>query len=103
MDAKLQKELDSMNMSLEDILREVERICRAHGVEHLYLFGSYAAGNPTATSDIDVVIKGGHDLDTLREEIDEIMTLKKIDLFVYDEIGNKELRDEIDQYARKIY
>ena len=33
MDAKLQKELDSMNMSLEDILREVGLGCGQRGLE----------------------------------------------------------------------
>lgn len=86
-------------MSLEEILRRVQEICRAHGVDRVSLFGSYAAGTARPTSDIDIVIKGGRDLDLLREEIADIPTLKTIDLFVYDTIKNPYLRDDIDRYA----
>jgi predicted nucleotidyltransferase len=95
----LQKELGSWDMSLEEILHRVQKICRAHGVDRVFLFGSYAAGTARPTSDIDIVIKGGRDLDRLREEIAEIPTLKTIDLFVYDTIQNPYLRDDIDRYA----
>ena len=38
----------------------------------------------------------------MREEIDEIMTLKKIDIFDYDEVCNQYLREDMDEYGRKI-
>ena len=95
----LQRKLDAWNMSLEEILNSVVEICRKHDVEHVYLFGSYAAGNARPTSDIDIVIKGGRDLDLLREEVDRIPTLKTIDLFIYDQKMNPYLREDIDRYA----
>ncbi|MGN0362566.1 MAG: nucleotidyltransferase family protein [Bilifractor sp.] len=99
MTIELQRKIDSMNMSLQDILDQVIGICRSHNVKHVYLFGSYAAGTARPTSDIDIVIKGGENTDALQEEIDMIPTLKKIDLFFYDEIKNQCLKDDIDQYA----
>ena len=50
-------------------------------MEHLALFGSYAKGTATKYSDLDFIIYGPVDMEKLREQIDEIMTLKKIDLF----------------------
>ena len=39
----------------------------------------------------------------LQEQIDEIMTLKKIDLFEYDLCQNRYLKEDMDRYAKKIY
>ena len=90
-------------MTLEEILRQVEEICRKYDVEHLYLFGSYAKGTAMPYSDIDVIIKGGRDIWKLKEEIDNIPTLKKIDVFEYDACRNPYLKEDMDTYGRKIY
>lgn len=90
-------------MTVEDILNQVERLCRKYDVEHLYLFGSHATGTATPTSDIDIVIKGGNHIGLLKEEIEHIKTLKKIDVFEYDKCKNQYLKEDIDLYAKKIY
>lgn len=90
-------------MTFENILQEVTSICRKHHVQHLYLFGSYAAGDQTPSSDIDFVVKGCEDFDKLEDEIQNIMTLKKIDLFDYDHIRNPNLKEDMDLYGKKIY
>lgn len=91
------------NMTINEIIEEVVRICKKNEVEHLSLFGSYARGTQTEKSDIDFIVYGVKDIETLREEIDEIMTLKKIDVFDYDEVCNQFLREDMDEYGRKIY
>ena len=91
------------NMTINEIIEEVVRICKKNRVEHLSLFGSYARGTQTEESDIDFIVYGVKDIETLREEIDEIMTLKKIDVFDYDEVCNQFLREDMDEYGRKIY
>ena len=95
----MQKKIDSFNLGLDEILNCVVKICRKHDVDHVYLFGSYAAGTARPTSDIDIVIKGGRDLEGLREEIASIPTIKTIDLFMYDQDMNPYLREDIDRYA----
>ncbi len=91
------------NMEIEEILDRIQMLCRRYQVEHLYLFGSYATGTATATSDIDIIIKGGCQIDRLRDEIDRIPTLKKIDIFEYDKCRNSYLKEDMDQYGREIY
>jgi predicted nucleotidyltransferase len=90
-------------MTVSDMIEQVTDICKRHHVEHLSLFGSYAKGTNTEYSDLDFIIYGDVDMEALREEIDEIMTLKKIDLFEYDLCQNQYLREDMDKYGIKIY
>ena len=91
------------NLSLKEIMAEVEAICRKKEVEHLYLFGSYATGEQTDTSDIDFVVKGCKDISRLRSEVEQIRTLKKIDIFDYDQCKNSFLKEDMDRYGKQIY
>ena len=90
-------------MTIEEIIWQVTEICKKNGVEHLSLFGSYAKGNATKYSDIDFIVYGKVDIEHLQEQVDEIMTLKKIDLFEYDMCSNQYLKEDMDKYGRKIY
>lgn len=90
-------------MTIDEIIQQVTTICKNNGVEHLALFGSYAKGTATKYSDIDFIVYGPVDIMSLQEQVDEIMTLKKIDLFEYDLCQNQYLREDMDKYGRKIY
>lgn len=90
-------------MTVEEIIGQVTDICRKNHVEHLALFGSYAKGDATKYSDLDFIVYGPVDIEHLQEQVDEIMTLKKIDLFEYDLCQNRFLKEDMDKYARKIY
>ena len=90
-------------MDIQDILEEITRICKKNGVKELYLFGSYANNTATETSDIDIIVKGTEHFAALKEELDDIRTLKKIDVFDYDNCRNTELKGAMQRYGRKIY
>lgn len=90
-------------MTVDEIIGQVTDICRKNHVEHLALFGSYAKGDVTKYSDLDFIVYGPVDIEYLQEQVDEIMTLKKIDLFEYDLCQNRFLKEDMDKYARKIY
>lgn len=90
-------------MTVEDIIKQVTDICKKNHVEHLSLFGSYAKGTQTRYSDLDFIIYGKADMERLQEQVDEIMTLKKIDLFEYDGCENEYLKEDMDRYGKKIY
>lgn len=91
------------NMSIDEIIDQVTNICKKNKVEHLSLFGSFARGTQTRTSDVDFIVYGVKDILQLQDEIDEIMTLRKIDIFDYNEVCNEFLREDMDKYGRKIY
>lgn len=88
---------------ISEIIEEVTAICKKNHVEHLSLFGSYAKGTATPYSDIDFIVYGQVDMESLQGQVDEIMTLKKIDLFEYDLCQNQYLKEDMDRYGRKIY
>jgi predicted nucleotidyltransferase len=43
-------------MPVSELIDKVEEICKANGVKRLDLFGSFATGTATDTSDIDFVV-----------------------------------------------
>ena len=90
-------------MQLQEILQEITAICKRNHVRELYLFGSHATNTATSTSDIDIFVKGVKDIGQLEEELDNILTLKKIDVFDYDNCRNEDLKEAMDRYGRKIY
>jgi len=90
-------------MPIEEIIKRVTDICKAHHVEHLSLFGSFAKNTATERSDIDFIVYGCKNMLSLLDEIDEIPTLRKIDIFNYDEVCSEYLRKDMDLYGKEIY
>ncbi len=90
-------------MPIPEIIEEVSRICKKNGVQRLDLFGSFATGTATPVSDIDFVVYGCKDFMKLEWEIDEIDTLRKIDLFEFESIKNEFLLEDIKKYGKQIY
>lgn len=90
-------------MPISEVIDKVTAICRMVGVKRLDLFGSFATGTATATSDIDFVVYGCEDMLKLEEELLKIDTLRKIDIFDYDSIHNEFLLEDIRKYGKQIY
>ena len=64
--------------SIEDIKRIVAPVARRHGVDRVYLFGSYARGGATAESDVDLCVeaarlRGLFALSGLRMDLEEAL------------------------------
>lgn len=91
-------------MPVRTVIEEVARICKEDNVEHLALFGSFAKGLSHPTSDIDFIVYGCNDFIELENEIeDQLLTIRKINLFDYDDICSEELLEDIKEYAIQIY
>ena len=90
-------------MPISDLIDQVSQICKRNGVQRLDLFGSFATGTATPTSDIDFVVYGCEDILELEEALEEIPTLRKIDIFDYENIHNEFLLEDIKKYGKQIY
>ena len=90
-------------MPISELIDEVAAICKANGVIRLDLFGSFATGTATDTSDIDFVVYGCEDILKLEDALEEILTLRKIDIFDYENIHNEFLMEDIKKYGKQIY
>jgi uncharacterized protein len=83
--------------SVEEIKTIVEPIARKYGVEHVYLFGSYARGEATANSDVDLRIdkgslKGMFALCGLYTEIERALN-RKVDVLTTGSLEEDFLRE----------
>lgn len=90
-------------MPITELIEKVTEICKKNKVKRLDLFGSFATGTAADTSDIDFVVYGCDDFGQLEDDILQIDTLRKIDLFDYDSIKNEYLLEDIKKYGRQIY
>jgi predicted nucleotidyltransferase len=92
--------------TLSEIRDIVTPIARSHGVDRVYLFGSYARNEAIWKSDIDFRIDSGKirtlfDLGGLHADLEECLR-KPIDIVVSDSVS-RELRDEIKEEEVVIY
>ena len=94
---------ESHLMPAEEVIRRVTEIAKKYHTKRLDLFGSYAMGTQTEKSDIDFVVYGCEDMQALLEEVEEIPTLRKIDIFNYDEACSEYLREDMDKYGKQIF
>ena len=90
-------------MPISELIEQVTEICKKNGVKRLDLFGSFATGTSTPTSDIDFVVYGCNNLIKLETDLEQIETLRKIDIFDYDSIHNEFVREDIHKYGKQIY
>lgn len=59
-------------MPIPELIDRVAAICRANHVARLDLFGSFATGTATPTSDIDFVVYGCKDILKLEKDLENI-------------------------------
>lgn len=90
-------------MPVSEIIRRVTEICKKNGVQRLDLFGSFATDTAAPTSDIDFVVYGCDNILRLEQDLEEIETLRKIDIFEYEDIHNAYLLEDIEKYGKQIY
>lgn len=66
-----------MTYTVEEIKAKTIPIAEAYGVNAMSLFGSYARGEATSDSDVDILIERG-DIKGLIDYVDFIHDLKKV-------------------------
>ena len=73
-----------MLLTIPAVKERIAPVCKAHGVAKVYLFGTYARGEATEESDVDLHIEGGRirglfELSGFRQDIVEALE-KDVDI-----------------------
>ena len=103
-----EKNIDEQHgiLKVEDIISKCGMVLEQYDVKFCYLFGSYAKGKATPSSDVDLLISAnvnGLKFYGLVEEI-RAKLQKKVDLLDINQLKNNiELTEEILKYGVKIY
>ena len=90
-------------MQIPEIMSRIIEECKKYNAQEVVLFGSRAKGTAKTTSDFNIAVTGVKDIEGLREELDSIPTLYKIDLVDMDTCRNNLLMEDIQNYGCKIY
>lgn len=93
-------------LTVDDIIRKCSEVFTRYDVKFCYLFGSYAKGKETPSSDVDLLISAdvkGIKFYGLAEELRETLS-KKVDLLDINQLkDNLPLMEEILKDGIKIY
>lgn len=90
------------------IIKAINEVLARHPeVGLVVLYGSRAMGNFKTGSDIDLTLKGEKLnltlLQKIENELDDLYLPYKIDLSIYNQISNSDLREHIDRVGKVFY
>jgi predicted nucleotidyltransferase len=78
-----------------------------HSIEEVLIYGSRALGNYTNGSDIDLTIISQEldftELLTIKSQLSNLLIPYKVDVSVYSQIDNEELKAHINEYGKQFY
>ena len=93
-------------LNIQQIIKTCEEILKDYDVDYCYLFGSYAKGNATESSDVDLLISShvtGIDFYEMIELLRDSLK-KNVDVLNSEQLaGNPELVNEVLKTGIKIY
>ena len=69
-------------MPVQELIDRVTEICKKNGVVRLDLFVSCVTDTATDRSDIDFIVYGCNDILKLEADLEQIDTLRKIDIIL---------------------
>lgn len=93
-------------LTIKQIKERIKPLIQRHGINDVYLFGSYARGEATSSSDIDIYCDKG-DVDTLFkvtafiDELEEVLG-KKVDIVTIGSNMNDYFKKQLEEDMIKI-
>ena len=94
-------------MKMDNVIRQIKDIAKKNKVDKVVLFGSRARGDDLSSSDYDIAVYTHDDTSLKRaifcNDIDEIKTLRKIDVVFVSEKLSNELKENISKDGIVIY
>ena len=90
---------------ITQVIEQIITVCTKMGnIDEIILYGSRAKGTHMEKSDLDIALVGTNiDIDLLRDEVDLINTLLKIDLVDIDNCKNERLLQEVKKDGITLY
>lgn len=92
---------------MDNVLREIKEIAIKYNIRKVVLFGSRARGDNTLVSDYDIAVFGeslsAFDKMNFCSDVEEIETLKKIDIVFMDAVLTDDLLKNIKEDGVTIY
>ena len=70
------EDIDPEILTIKEIKQRIKPVMEKHGIDEVYLFGSYARGEANRNSDVDIYCSSG-DIRTLYHEVDFNEELEK--------------------------
>ena len=94
-------------LTIKQIKERIKPVITKHGIKDVYLFGSYARGDATRNSDVDIYCSSG-DLKTLYNEVDFVEELekalgKKVDLITIGSQMHDYFKKQLEEDMIKIW
>jgi uncharacterized protein len=95
---------------IDENIKPIEKLCRQHNVDKLYIFGSFVTDSFSSRSDIDLLVSFG-DVDLfnyydnylgIKESLEKLLS-RSIDLVEDQAVKNPILRRSIDRNKKLIY
>lgn len=99
--------MNKANDMKDPVLQEIKKVAMKYKIERIILFGSRARGDNSPVSDYDIAVYSSYISDVEKtlfyHDIDEIQTLKKIDIVFIDEETDGGLIESINKDGVIIY
>ena len=100
-------DLDSGILTIKQIKDRIKELMKIHQIQDVYLFGSYARGEATRGSDVDLYCSRG-DIVSLYDEVDFVQALekslgKKVDLVTIGSEMPGYFREQIEEDMIKLW
>ncbi len=97
----LRKDINPGILTIKEIKTRIKPVIDKYKIKEVYLFGSYARGEATPDSDVDIYCSSG-DVGTLYDEVDFIEELekalgKKVDLVTIGSQMHEYFKEQLDQ------
>lgn len=92
---------------MDDVLNQIREVSCNYNIEKVVLFGSRARGDNSEVSDYDIAVYENilscKDRANFLDDIDELETLKKIDIVFVDDSLEKDFLENIQKEGVTIY
>lgn len=94
-------------LTIKQIKQKIKPVIDKHGIDEVYLFGSYARGEANSNSDVDIYCSSG-DIETLINEVELIEELeevlnKKVDIVTIGSQMHECLRKQLEEDKIRIF